>query len=60
MRKGGLRLEKQILEFQNTTEDGLKTVSRSIPMVHCYGAGKSGFNISWGVARRVARLVATT
>ncbi|KAJ5825201.1 FAD dependent oxidoreductase superfamily [Penicillium riverlandense] len=60
MRKGGLRLEKQILDFQDTAEDGLKSVSRSIPVVHCYGAGASGFKISWGVARRVARLVAAT
>ena len=60
MRKGGLRLEKETLEFQSTAEDGLTTVSRSIPVVHCYGAGASGFKISWGVARRVAHLVGTT
>ena len=44
MRHGGLRFEKDICE-------------PNIPLIHCYGAGPSGFKISWGVAKRVERLV---
>lgn len=44
MRHGGLRLEIEKLE-----SDSL--------VVHCYGAGPSGFKISWGVAKRVHKLV---
>ncbi|KAF3384857.1 D-amino-acid oxidase [Penicillium rolfsii] len=47
MRRGGLRLEK------DKTNEG-------IPLIHCYGAGASGFKISWGVARQVELLVANT
>jgi D-amino-acid oxidase len=47
MRRGGLRLERD------------KT-SGGIPLIHCYGAGASGFKISWGVARQVEFLVANT
>jgi D-amino-acid oxidase len=34
--------------------------NQSIPLIHCYGAGASGFKISWGVARQVELLVANT
>ncbi|KAJ5489667.1 hypothetical protein N7539_004557 [Penicillium diatomitis] len=44
MRRGGLRLERE------TLRDGL-------PVVHCYGAGASGFKISWGVAQHVEALL---
>lgn len=47
MRRGGLRLEEE-------------TLSQGIPLIHCYGAGASGFKISWGVAKQVALLVANT
>lgn len=47
MRRGGLRLEKD------------KT-NQGIPLIHCYGAGASGFKISWGVARQVELLIANT
>lgn len=49
MRRGGLRLEKDNM----TTQDG-----QDVPLIHCYGAGPSGYKISWGVANRVERLVA--
>ncbi|KAF7720047.1 Uncharacterized protein PECH_008081 [Penicillium ucsense] len=44
MRRGGLRLERE------TLRDG-------VPVVHCYGAGASGFKISWGVAKHVEALL---
>jgi D-amino-acid oxidase len=47
MRRGGFRLEKEIM-------------NQGIPLIHCYGAGASGFKISWGVARQVELLVADT
>lgn len=47
MRRGGLRLEKENL-------------SQGTPLIHCYGAGASGFKISWGVARQVERLIPNT
>ncbi|OOQ84040.1 FAD dependent oxidoreductase superfamily [Penicillium brasilianum] len=47
MRRGGLRLEKE-------------NMNQGIPLIHCYGAGASGFKISWGVARQVELLVADT
>jgi D-amino-acid oxidase len=50
MRNGGLRLEKAEL-IASTHEPPL-------PLIHCYGAGASGYKISWGVAGRVHDLVA--
>lgn len=47
MRRGGLRLE-------------MDKTSLGVPLIHCYGAGASGFKISWGVARKVELLVANT
>ncbi|KAJ5160521.1 uncharacterized protein N7482_007525 [Penicillium canariense] len=44
MRRGGLRLEQE-----NT--------SQGTPLIHCYGAGPSGFKISWGVAKKVELMV---
>lgn len=49
MRNGGLRLEKAKL-ITNTDQPPL-------PVIHCYGAGASGYKISWGVAERVHDLV---
>lgn len=43
MRKGGVRLEK---EFTENTQ-----------IVHCYGFGSSGFEMSWGAAELVSELV---
>ncbi|KAJ5248738.1 hypothetical protein N7468_000189 [Penicillium chermesinum] len=45
MRNGGLRLESE-------------TGPGKPPIIHCYGAGASGFKISWGVATRVHKFVA--
>lgn len=50
MRKGGLCLEQADLI---TNSDQLP-----LPLIHCYGAGASGYKISWGVAKRVHDLVA--
>ncbi|RAL00163.1 FAD-dependent oxidoreductase [Aspergillus ibericus CBS 121593] len=57
MRQGGLRLEREDLAFQDTSEDGLRNVQNSIPVIHCYGAGPSGYKLSWGIAKRVERFV---
>ncbi|KAJ5151871.1 D-amino-acid oxidase, partial [Penicillium capsulatum] len=43
MRHGGLRLEKESLSTHNS--DG-----SNISLIHCYGAGPSGYKISWGVS----------
>lgn len=43
-RKGGLRLEKQQVGGVN-------------PVVHAYGLGGRGYELSWGVAGLVAKLV---
>jgi D-amino-acid oxidase len=48
MRKGGLRLERDLL---------VNDARPSCPLIHCYGAGASGYKISWGAARRVNELV---
>ncbi|KAK2590992.1 hypothetical protein QQS21_011328 [Conoideocrella luteorostrata] len=57
MRKGGLRLEREIVELTETTDDGLGSKKRDLCVVHCYGAGPSGYKISWGAAARVFDLV---
>ncbi|RAH42617.1 FAD-dependent oxidoreductase [Aspergillus brunneoviolaceus CBS 621.78] len=57
MRHGGLRLEKGHLVFQDTAENGMKNEQESVPVVHCYGAGPSGYKLSWGIADRVDDLV---
>ncbi|PYH84681.1 FAD dependent oxidoreductase [Aspergillus uvarum CBS 121591] len=57
MRHGGLRLEKDRLVFQETAEDGMKNEQKSVPMAHCYGAGPSGYKLSWGIANRVDGMV---
>ncbi|KAI0384029.1 FAD dependent oxidoreductase [Hypomontagnella monticulosa] len=44
-RKGGMRLEQEVV-------DGNKCI------VHAYGLGGRGYELSWGVAERVARLSA--
>ena len=45
MRRGGLRLE-------------MEKLSQGTPLIHCYGAGASGFKISWGAARQVELMIA--
>ncbi|CAG8946526.1 unnamed protein product [Penicillium salamii] len=49
MRKGGLRLEKVDVQC--------KELQATLPLIHCYGAGASGYKISWGVANQVNELV---
>lgn len=49
-RDGGVRVEKEEVE----TEDGNTT-----SIVHGYGAGGRGYEISWGVAEEVSELVGT-
>lgn len=50
-RKGGMRIEvEQPKAEANETR-------RSSPIVHAYGAGGRGYEISWGVAEDVAKLV---
>ncbi|KAH7380707.1 FAD dependent oxidoreductase [Pyrenochaeta sp. MPI-SDFR-AT-0127] len=52
MREGGMRIE---VEQPNSTEANAQ--SSGTPIVHAYGAGGRGFEISWGVAEEVADLV---
>lgn len=52
MRRGGLRLEKDVVGIQSTGG------GQRVPLIHCYGAGQSGYKISWGVGKRVECLVA--
>lgn len=52
MRRGGLRLEQDVVGIQSPGD------GRRVPLIHCYGAGQSGYKISWGVAKRVECLVA--
>jgi len=44
MRQGGLKLERQ-------------AVSRQRTIVHAYGAGGRGWELSWGIAQKVASMV---
>lgn len=46
-RRGGMRLEAEVLELGGG----------SVPVVHAYGAGGTGYALSPGVARRVAQMV---
>lgn len=57
MRKGGMRLESEIIEIVETAQDGLHNEKRNLHVVHCYGAGPSGYKISWGVAAKISALV---
>ncbi|TQW01009.1 hypothetical protein V2A60_002027 [Cordyceps javanica] len=57
MRKGGLRLEKEDFATPKTSENGLDNEQLSISVVHCYGAGPSGFKIGWAAASRAVALV---
>lgn len=43
MRNGGVRLEKEVVG--------------NVEIVHCYGFGSSGFEMSWGAAELVSNLV---
>jgi D-amino-acid oxidase len=49
-RKGGFRLAGEPLVFE--TGDGPRTVR----LVHAYGAGGGGYELSWGVAKEVVKL----
>ncbi|OAQ86366.1 FAD dependent oxidoreductase superfamily [Purpureocillium lilacinum] len=57
MRKGGLRLETEFIDLVTTGRTGLDTETSRLPLVHCYGAGPSGYKISWGAAQRVTEMV---
>lgn len=49
VREGGMRIEVE--------QPGATTARKRSPVVHAYGAGGRGFEISWGVAEEVAQLV---
>ncbi|KAH7014559.1 uncharacterized protein B0I36DRAFT_378217 [Microdochium trichocladiopsis] len=56
-REGGMRIEVEHQPmFAADTQSGKKTR----PVVHAYGAGGRGFEISWGVADEVTALVMST
>ncbi|KAJ2971169.1 hypothetical protein NQ176_g7828 [Zarea fungicola] len=57
MRRGGLRLEKETIEILSTADDGLTNNKSTLDIVHCYGAGPSGYKIGWAAASRAADLV---
>ncbi|KAH8710967.1 D-amino-acid oxidase [Beauveria bassiana] len=57
MRKGGLRLEKEVITFNLPSEDSLDNELSSMSIVHCYGAGPNGFKIGWAIASRATSLV---
>ncbi|KAF2015197.1 nucleotide-binding domain-containing protein [Aaosphaeria arxii CBS 175.79] len=55
MREGGMRVEVE--HPYGTSVKGQSSMTR---IVHAYGAGGRGFEISWGVAEEVASLVKAT
>ncbi|KAJ6787850.1 hypothetical protein PWT90_08346 [Aphanocladium album] len=57
MRKGGLRLEKEVVDIVRTADDGLRNEQAALSVVHCYGAGPSGYKIGWAAASRVVTIV---
>lgn len=57
MRKGGLRLKKEVLDINSTSENGLNNDKLALSIVHCYGAGPSGYKIGWAAAARAVNLV---
>ncbi|UNI24287.1 hypothetical protein JDV02_010045 [Purpureocillium takamizusanense] len=57
MRSGGLRLETEFIDLITTGRTGLDTETSTLPVIHCYGAGPSGYKISWGAAQRVTEMV---
>ncbi|KAL6901033.1 FAD dependent oxidoreductase [Trichoderma evansii] len=57
MRKGGLRLEIEMIDLVQTGQDGLQNNSTKFPIIHCYGAGPSGYKVSLGVAKKVYEMV---
>lgn len=57
MRKGGLRLELDQISTVKTSSDGMSNDKLVVPVVHCYGAGPSGYKIGWGAAKRACDLV---
>lgn len=52
MREGGMRIEVERPRAAGSSGRG-----GEVPIVHAYGAGGRGFEISWGVAEEVADLV---
>jgi hypothetical protein len=58
MRKGGIRIERENIELNNQQADGSANTTNHPFIVHCYGAGGSGFKISWGAAGHVLQLIA--
>jgi glycine/D-amino acid oxidase-like deaminating enzyme len=48
-RNGGFRLHTEEMELSHRRHVKVK-------LIHAYGAGGSGYELSWGVAKEVARL----
>ena len=57
MRRGGLRLETEVIGLVTPSSTGLRNETSQLPVVHCYGAGPNGFKVSWGAAKRVCKMV---
>lgn len=57
MRKGGLRLELDQISTVQTSSDGMSNDTFVVPVVHCYGAGPSGYKIGWGAASRACDMI---
>jgi D-amino-acid oxidase len=58
MRQGGLRIELEKLRSINSmaTENSTDHME-SLSVIHCYGAGGSGYKVSWGAAGAILSLV---
>lgn len=57
MRKGGVRLELDQISTVKTSLSGMSNHKFVLSVVHCYGAGPSGYKIGWGAVNRACDLV---
>ncbi|EXJ93552.1 hypothetical protein A1O1_01944 [Capronia coronata CBS 617.96] len=57
-RIGGFRLSVEELQSgsASSSSSSSSSGSRPVKLIHAYGAGGSGYELSWGVAREVAKL----
>lgn len=55
-RKGGLRLSSEPLHLSGT-QSGKGNHRRVVKLIHAYGAGGAGYELCWGVAQEVAKMV---
>lgn len=55
-RKGGLRLSTEPLELSTRNNDDKNSNRRTVKLVHAYGAGGAGYELSWGVAKEVVKM----